>query len=130
MNARQIIDLLHLKQHPNEGGSFIETYRCASSLAPRGYTGQRSLGTAIYYLITPQSFSALHRLPGDEIFHHYLGDDFKVECPTGSGNMATLKQVAEELSRRLSSIFLPNKGGARPCHGEISQYATDPPSPI
>src|SRR5438046_7729173 len=40
--------------------------------------------------------------------------------------MATLKQVAEELSRRLSSIFLPNKNGARPCHGEITKYATDP----
>jgi hypothetical protein len=40
--------------------------------------------------------------------------------------MATLKQVAEELSRRLSSIFLPNKDGVRPCHGEISKYATDP----
>ena len=40
--------------------------------------------------------------------------------------MATLRQVAEELSRRLSSIFLPGKDGARPCHGEIAKYATDP----
>ena len=61
-----------------------------------------------------------------ERYHLFYGESFKVECPTGSGNMATLKQVAEELSRRLSSIFLPNKDGARPCHGEISKYATDP----
>src|SRR6058998_3111766 len=57
-----------------------------------------------------------------ERYHLFYGQSFKVECPTGSGNMATLKQVAEELSRRLSSIFLPNKDGARPCHGEISKY--------
>src|SRR5438876_9030135 len=40
--------------------------------------------------------------------------------------MATLKQVANELSRRLSSIFLPNENGERPCHGKIDKYATDP----
>jgi hypothetical protein len=40
--------------------------------------------------------------------------------------MMTLKEVARELSRRLSSIFLPNESGARPCHGEIGKYATDP----
>ena len=39
-------------------------------------------------------------------FHHYLGDDFKVECPTGSGQMMTLWEVAAELSRRLTQIFL------------------------
>jgi len=39
-------------------------------------------------------------------FHHYLGDDFKVECPTGSGQMLTLKEVATELSQRLTRIFL------------------------
>jgi hypothetical protein len=61
-----------------------------------------------------------------ERYHLFYGESFKVECPTGSGNMATLKQVAEELSRRLSSIFLPDKDGARPCHGEIAKYATDP----
>jgi Glycosyl hydrolase family 63 C-terminal domain len=61
-----------------------------------------------------------------ERYHLFYGESFKVECPTGSGNMATLKEIADELSRRLSSIFLPNKNGVRPCHGEISKYATDP----
>jgi len=61
-----------------------------------------------------------------ERYHLFYGDSFKVECPTGSGNMATLKQVANELSRRLSSIFLPNENGERPCHGKIDKYAVDP----
>ena len=42
-------------------------------------------------------------------FHHYLGDDFKVEFPTGSGNMMTLWEVAGELSRRLTNIFLQDR---------------------
>ena len=81
MTAEQIIQLLRLERHPEEGGYFRETYRSrgaidVSQLPPayRAAAPTRSLGTAIYYLITPQSFSALHRLPGDEIFHHYLGD--------------------------------------------------------
>ena len=74
MTADEIIRLLDLEKHPNEGGYFIETYRSRGDHSPPGYAGRRSFGTAIYYLITPDSFSALHRLPGDEIFHHYLGD--------------------------------------------------------
>jgi predicted cupin superfamily sugar epimerase len=81
MTAEQIIQLLRLEKHPEEGGYFRETYRSRGAIEvnqlPPGFRGGppgRSLGTAIYYLITPQSFSALHRLPGDEIFHHYLGD--------------------------------------------------------
>jgi hypothetical protein len=47
-------------------------------------------------------------------FHHYYGPDFKVECPTGSGNFLSLDEVADELSRRLSKIFLMNQEGERP----------------
>ena len=56
-----------------------------------------------------------------ERYHLFYGDSFKVECPTGSGNMMTLQQVARELARRLGSIFLPNENGARPCHGDIGE---------
>ena len=45
-------------------------------------------------------------------FHHYLGDDFKVEFPTGSGNMMTLWEVAGELSRRMTNIFLQDERGS------------------
>jgi len=60
-----------------------------------------------------------------ERYHHYYGDDLQVECPTGSGQLMNLKQVAEELSRRLAQLFLPTDG-ARPCHGDEPRYRADP----
>jgi hypothetical protein len=59
-------------------------------------------------------------------FHHYLGEDFKVECPTGSGRMMTLWEVAGEISRRLSRIFLRDGEGRRPVFGRIEKFQTDP----
>ncbi len=59
-------------------------------------------------------------------FHHYLGDDFKVECPTGSGQWLTLEAVAAELSQRLTRIFLHNAAGQRPVYGGSEQFQTDP----
>jgi hypothetical protein len=59
-------------------------------------------------------------------FHHYLGDDFKVECPTGSGQYMTLWEVAAELSRRLTRIFLRDDVGARAVHGADPRYKDDP----
>ncbi len=59
-------------------------------------------------------------------FHYYYGDSFTVECPTGSGNQATLWQVAEELSRRLVRLFLKDEQGRRPANGDASIFATDP----
>ena len=59
-------------------------------------------------------------------FHHYLGDDYKVECPTGSGQMMTLREVAAELSRRLTRIFLRDSNGRRPVFGGIEKFQTDP----
>jgi hypothetical protein len=59
-------------------------------------------------------------------FHHYLGGDFKVECPTGSGQYMTLREVAAELSRRLTRTFLRNEDGERPVHAGYAQYRDDP----
>ena len=59
-------------------------------------------------------------------FHFYLGDDYKVECPTGSGRMATLWEVAGEISRRLTRIFLRTADGRRPVHGGSGKFQTDP----
>ncbi len=61
-----------------------------------------------------------------ERYHHFYGDDLKVECPTGSGRRLNLKEVAEELGRRLASLFLPDDSGRRPCHGEDRRWADDP----
>ena len=58
--------------------------------------------------------------------HYYLGDDYKVECPTGSGRMATLWEVAGEISRRLTRIFLRTADGRRPVHGGSGKFQTDP----
>jgi hypothetical protein len=59
-------------------------------------------------------------------FHHYLGDAFTVEFPTGSGRQLTLWQVAAEISRRLTHIFLRREDGTRPVHGASALYRDDP----
>jgi hypothetical protein len=59
-------------------------------------------------------------------FHHYLGPDFKVEFPTGSGKMMTLWEVAGELSRRMTHIFLQDRQGRRPVFGTLEKFQTDP----
>ncbi len=80
LNADDIIKSLDLKPHPIEGGFFHETYRSAASFMPGSLPADyhdgrpRSLGTAIYYLLTRDTFSELHRLPTEEVFHFYLGD--------------------------------------------------------
>jgi len=61
-------------------------------------------------------------------FHHYLGDSFKVECPTGSGNLMNLWEVSLELSNRLISIFTKDSSGRRPFYGDIEKFQTDPNS--
>lgn len=59
-------------------------------------------------------------------YDHYYGDTLKVECPTGSGNMMTLGEVATELSRRLISLFLPNGDGKRPIYGGQRMFQNNP----
>jgi len=59
-------------------------------------------------------------------FHHYLGNDFKLECPTGSGQMMTLQEISIELSQRLTRIFLRNSVGQRPVYGGTKRFQTDP----
>jgi hypothetical protein len=59
-------------------------------------------------------------------FHHYLGSDYKVECPTGSGQMMTLREVAAEISRRLTRIFLRGPDGRRPAYGGTEKFQNDP----
>jgi hypothetical protein len=61
-----------------------------------------------------------------ERYHHFYGDTLQVECPTGSGRMMNLGDVAREISRRLASIFLPAGESGRPCHGGATRYAEDP----
>jgi len=79
MDAERLIQLLDLVPHPEEGGYFRETWRSDLDVEPgEPYRGRRPAGTAIYYLLTPDTCSALHRLPGDEVFHFYLGDPVRM----------------------------------------------------
>lgn len=88
MTAAELITALDLRPLPREGGYFRETYRAAESLPGR----PKSLATAIYYLLTKETFSALHRLPSDEVFHFYLGDPVSMLQlrPDGTGKVITL----------------------------------------
>jgi predicted cupin superfamily sugar epimerase len=89
-NAQEIIAALGLQPHPIEGGFFRETYRSAELIPaeslPAGYRsrGGRAFGTAIYYLLTQDTFSELHRLPTEEVFHFYLGGPVRMlQLPPG-----------------------------------------------
>lgn len=78
LTADAVRKLLKLEPLPGEGGLYAEAYRSAQrlpkELLPKCYSGERPLATAIYYMLTPDTFSAMHRLKGDEIYHFYLGD--------------------------------------------------------
>jgi hypothetical protein len=61
-----------------------------------------------------------------ERYHHFYGDELRVECPTGSGRTMTLLEVAGEIGTRLGRIFMPDASGRRPVHGGDARYARDP----
>jgi len=96
LDAAEIRALLRLEAHPLEGGFFVETWRGTPSLpgAELGAPGlgARSIGTAIYYLLSADTFSSMHRLRWDEVFHFYLGDpvDLLMLEPGGQGRLITL----------------------------------------
>lgn len=96
MDIERLKSLLHLEPLPGEGGYFIQTYRSRETIPhgalPGRYPNARSFGTGIYYLLTPDTFSALHRLRGDEIYHFYLGDPVELVQlePDGAGEVLTL----------------------------------------
>jgi hypothetical protein len=79
MTADEVKKILGLKPHPCEGGFYRRTYESGERVEPSAfaqgrYDGPRFTGTAIYYLLEPGTFSEMHRLRSDEIFHFYAGD--------------------------------------------------------
>jgi len=96
LDVERIIHLLNLRPLPAEGGEYAETYRADQTIPrealPARYTGPRRLSTAIYYLLRIETFSAIHRLPTDEIFHHYFGDPVEQLQlhPDGSGEIVLI----------------------------------------
>jgi uncharacterized protein len=112
-SAHQIIEALNLQRHPIEGGFFRETYRSSGSLPaqnlPAGYrtAASRSIGTAIYYLLTADTFSEMHRLPTEEVFHLYLGGPVRMLqlFPDGSGREIVIG--ADVLGGQQPQVIVP-----------------------
>lgn len=83
LTAEDVIELLGLQPLPEEGGYFRQTW-------PKLTQDERPIGTAILYLVTPTSFSALHRLDADEVFHFYLGDPCEQITINPEGQLTTI----------------------------------------
>ena len=95
-DAEEIIEKLKLTAHPAEGGFYRESYRSKQSVPGEvlgtEFKSDKSACTAIYYLLTPRTFSRLHRLTTDEIYHFYLGDPVRMLLllPDGSSQEIVL----------------------------------------
>lgn len=110
MTAEEVIAALNLQPHPVEGGYFRETYRSADTL-PQSVLphnpGPRSLSTAIYYLLTPDTVSAMHKLPTDEVFHFYLGDPVQMLQLWPDGSSKTLVLGTDIQNGHLPQTVVP-----------------------
>jgi predicted cupin superfamily sugar epimerase len=96
LNAETLKSLLNLVPLPSEGGYYAETYRSPELITlkclPGRYGGPRNMCTAIYYLLEPNTFSPLHFVASDEIFHFYLGDPVEMLqlLPDGSSKVVLI----------------------------------------
>jgi uncharacterized protein len=96
MTAEEIKRALRLEAHPCEGGHFRQTWKSEEEIPlaalPSRYSGVRAAGTAIYYLLEPSTFSEMHRLISDEVFHFYYGDPVEMLqlWPDGSSRVVQL----------------------------------------
>ena len=112
LSANDIIELLDLKPLPLEGGYYRETYRSNETIAhealPERFRSDRSLSTAIHYLLTPETRSDLHRLPSDEMFHFYLGDPVTMVQLYPDGGSSILKLGSDLSAGHLPQVVVPS----------------------
>ena len=94
MTADDVIHHLQLQPHPVEGGFFRETWRSTANTSLPTHTGKRSIGTSIYYLLKPGHVSELHVLPGDEVFHFYIGSPVTIGATGVPGTATTIAENA------------------------------------
>jgi uncharacterized protein len=110
MDAETIIARLGLQPHP-EGGFYRETYRSGETIAaaalPARYGDGRNLSTAIYYLLTPDSFSLVHRLQSDELFHFHLGDPVTMLQLRNDGGAETITLGQNILADERLQVVVP-----------------------
>jgi uncharacterized protein len=95
MTAEDVKKLLGLVPHPREGGWYVRTYEAAETIAAEAfgdgrYPSARRTGTAIYYLLEPDTFSEMHRLKSDEVSHFYAGDAIEMLQLMGDGRGRTV----------------------------------------
>lgn len=102
-----------------DGKDYQVKYEPAESTTPM-FGGNSNWRGPVWFPINYLIIESLYRC------HHYFGDDFKMECPTGSGNDATLREVAIELSRRLPHLFIRDDNGRRPFYGNVDRFQSDP----
>ncbi len=111
------------KDHPFtldiDGSSYKVDYEPAESTTGT-FGGNSNWRGPIWF---PMNFLLIEAL---QRFHYYFGSSFKIECPTGSGQMMDLWEIASLLSRRLINIFLPGSNGARPVNGGVELFDRDP----
>jgi predicted cupin superfamily sugar epimerase len=113
ITIQELIDMLELEPLEMDGGLFVQTY-CSPetldlSVLPDRYTESKPFGTAIYYLLTqePDSFSALHRLPTDEIYHFYLGDPIQVSLIDSKGSLRQITMGQDLLGGQQVQFVAP-----------------------
>ncbi|MEN6385565.1 MAG: cupin domain-containing protein [Phycisphaerales bacterium] len=109
MTPEDIIKFFNMIPLPNEGGYYIETYRSHELLnnLPQRYQGQRCFSTSILYLITPASFSKLHKVKSDEIFHFHFGDPVEMLQITETGQVQTLILGTNFLENQKPQAIVP-----------------------
>lgn len=111
ISAREIISKLDLKPLPEEGGYYRETYRSTSRI-PGTVLGldpsdSRIVSTAIYYVVIPESFSALHRVKSDEIFHFYSGDPIEMIQIDVAGNLSKHTLGSDIFAGQCPQVLVP-----------------------
>jgi len=102
-----------------DGTTFRVAYSPAESDTPL-FGGNSNWRGPVWF---PMNFLLIESL---QKFHHYYGDEFRIEYPTRSGNFVTINDVANELAKRLAGIFLRDKAGNRPVFGQNRKMQTDP----
>lgn len=111
VTAQDMIKKLDLKPLPGEGGYYRETYRsevsCAVLLDLASAPVNRNVSTAIYYLVTPDSFSTLHRVKSDEIFHFYSGDPVEMIQIDDAGNVTRQVLGSDVLKGEQPQVVVP-----------------------
>jgi hypothetical protein len=111
------------KDHPyvfNAGGKEYRVDYCPAESDSGVFGGNSNWRGPIWFPLNAMIVRALLQ------FYLYYGDEFTIECPTGSGHLMTLFEVAREIGRRLSSIFLRGADGQRPVYGDTTKFQEDP----